>query len=681
MPKLSNEKREELKNKMLDFRRFAEEGNKATFKRMSKAERFKVGKQWDRDDLAYNKEHRKHSLTINRCLPVVNQISGSEIQNPRDIKVRNLKGGTATLAGLFTALAKHGLDSNNCQRVKSQMFDEGITTARGWLEGGVDYSEDPINGDLMTRKHDPFMVLLDPNCTKYDINEEKGGAKYVIVDEWVDKEQLEKQYPEKKLQLESIDYTAGGRKSVWTTLISHLFKTSGVGNVRDDYRDDTMSEETPESSRSKYNYRKSTYWWKEYMKGAYLQKVDDPLDFVVLTEKWEIKQAKDRMKAEPGVAKLIEKDREGKQLTVGVLRKTTMTGDVLLEHNEKPFPGKTGSINKIPLFRFSPYFVNGYEFGVVENIIGPQEEVNWARSMVLNLIRLLANAGWKVKSGSKANKDWLAEQGTEDGIVIDQSKFGGKVEKLEQNLLSAGHEYLFQSGTQNINEITNVRLEEPVKDQKQMSGKAIQLKQQSSFTGSAVLFSNYDYTIQLFGEFVIDLIRRMEIYSEEEIMAVVDEEDVIDPELLRQAQGIVIQQIKLMGGQIPEPPEQPNPMLFQYAEPHQQGVMVENYRQGVKLYSQFIEQINQAAIPMAKEILFDMLNSTGIGRYGVKVSLAPMADTFRIIKSIEAFELNKTLIESGHAPLPRRALIESSDIANKEAILEEEPQMQGAMKK
>ena len=55
--KLSREKKEEIKIKMLKFRAEAEEGNKSNFKRMTTNERFKIGTQWDVAYTNFNSAH------------------------------------------------------------------------------------------------------------------------------------------------------------------------------------------------------------------------------------------------------------------------------------------------------------------------------------------------------------------------------------------------------------------------------------------------------------------------------------------------------------------------------------------------------------------------------------------------------------------------------------------------
>ena len=656
--------KEERNALMRQFRADAEEGNKATFKRMSKCERFKIGKQWDNDVRARNKAKRKFSLTINRILPTVLQVNGTEVQNPRDIRVHHTKGGTKTVAKLLTALAKHTMDTSYARRQGSMMFDDGNTTGRGWIGADFDYSKDPLNADIVVKKYDPFSILPDPNRRHYDLNVD---AKFVIIDEWIDKEKIEAQNPGKKDKLANANYAAYTDRGYLSTIVNFIFHRGGPSGTQDDYRDHSNDEdEGLTSSRAKYDYRRSTYWWKQWKKGLYIQRLDNPLQYWAKTKPADMKAARRIAEENPDQVRIIDKDRDGNPLSVAVLNKTVMVGDEELSHTEDPFNG----INLFPIVEYNPYFQNGYEFGLVENLIGPQEQLNWSWSLELNLLKQLANAWWKIRKSVGRFKEWLEDHGSEDGIVIEESQGGGKVEKGEMNPFPVGMDIVTEKGSRHISEISNVRLESPQTDKDRVAA-AIRLKQASAFTGSASLFGNYDYTIELLGALVVALIRKTETFSEDEIRAIVDDEDLIDAELLAQARQMIVQQFGNAGYEIPEQPTPPDMNLLQQFAPEVQQAAMNEHQQIMEVYQRLMAQIDEVARPIAEQLLFAEMKNLQKGRYGIKISLAPMAETMKTIKALEKFELNKVLIESGHQPLSRKTLIQAVDPSDMEAILAE----------
>jgi len=636
---------EEIKEKMIEFRTEAEEGNRSKFRRMSKCERFRIGKQWDADVLRRYESKRKHALTINMCHPTINQLAGTEVQNPRDIRVYNTKGSSKTRAKILTALAKNTMDNSKAQRHKSMMFEDGTTTGCGWVGIDEDYNLDPVNGDIVIKKYDPFMVLPDPNRKNYDLNAPKGGAKYVIIDEWVDKDKIDAEYPGKKQELTDANYNIVSNKGRFANIVSFIFNRFDAGSVSDDYRDHAGEDgENTGNGQATYNYRVSTCWWKDYKPVVVIYKADDPLDTRIFYKKADIKKARQLAEQDSERFRLIDKDREGKPLTLGIMNKTVMVGDVLLDTIEDPNNG-------VHLFRivpYSPYWVNGYEFGVIENLIGPQEHTNFSWSMELNLIKNLANTGWKVAKGTLKKIGWLKSHGVEDGVVINESDYGDRVEKLKANEYNQGYAMMTERGKQYFTEVSNIRTESPQTDKDRVAS-AIRLKQASSFTGNANIFSNYDYTIELLGNVLVETIRRGDYYSTEEILAIVDREDVIDPEMLNQARAEVMEDY---------------------------GQSIKDIQIGMEdqpLMQQILGKVDEIAQFYAISRLIEEIKNLNKGRFGIKVSLAPMAETYRAVKAIETMELNKMLIESGLPPLSRRQLIEAADPPNKEAILAESP--------
>ena len=697
---------EETKEMILEFRRTCEIGSAGTYRRMSKCERFRIGEQWDHNITRRNKFLAKHTLTINRIHPTILQVAGQQVQNPRDLRVVFSKSRARVRANLLTALAKHTMDTSNSHNVTSFGFENGATTGRGWLGVDVVYDDDPARGDLIITQHDPFLVGSDPSCKNYDLNHPINGAKYAYVDEWIDKDKLEFEYPKKKDMLRGTSYNNETGSSYFGRLTARLFRGSNSSSgCANDYRTcdydrniDDVTFEGNETDQFKFKYRRTTYWWRLYKKGVYLQRLDEPLEFHMYWKKNDIAAARQIAKQRPDEVRLIENDREGKPLTVPILHKTTMVGDVLLKDIEDPFDG----VMLIPLVRFAPYFVNGYEFGVVQNIIGPQEQLNWSRSMFLNIWKKVANTGWITnKIMSQRIKAQLKDEGSQDGAILNETDYG-KLRPIEQTppdqtmLISAGQ------AEQDIAQTSNVRLESPQTDKDRVAS-AIRLKQASAFTGSASMFANWDYTFTLLGQIVIEHIRLNGNYTMEEIEAIVDEEDLIDPQLLAEARQLVVRNFEQQGVNLepPEPPDiqgisrsferiaqrqqqtqggpqeeageqqqQQNFDLDSKKEALMQG-QLESYESELEAYQQINAEIDNIAMQMARVMLFDEIEKAHEGKLAIKVSMSAMAESMRTIKQLEAFELHKVLVESGLPGLSRDRLIEASDPPNKEAILAE----------
>lgn len=653
-------KRDELTDKMLEFRREAETGNRPDFKRMTLAERYKIGRHWLKRDIDRNESFGKFAITVNEILPVVLQICGVEEQNPTDGTIRPVKNGTQTIADILTSLVKKVMDDSMGDKVKSQVFEQGNTACRAFMWWDIDYTNDPENGNFALRETDPFMVLPQPNIRVYDYNSQRNGAKYVIIDDWQDKDAIEKRYPKEAEKIRQANLNIVTSKGRFGHLISLLF--GGFNNrvgVRDDYRDTTFDEQEVLTSKAKTNHRVSTYWWKEWKKGIYAKRVDDPLNFVALTEEKDIRQGRELAEKDDNI-QIIDKDRDGQPLVVPVLNKTVMVGDVLVDHIEDPFSG----MNLFPVVRFAPYFDSGYEYCVVENLIGPQKIINMASSTIINLIKKVANGGWLVGKTTKRAREWLATHGTEDGIVIETDKFGGQVTKIPATDFPAAVDALSERMKGNIKDISQVELVNPQRTGE--SGKAKQIDEAQSLRTMGIIFRNWKYTNTLLIQVLVELIRNTNVFSDEEIMAVIEEDGLIDEAMLNEARQIVVQ---AFGIEMPQPPTPPDPQLLEQMQPETALLAVNQFEQDAELFRQLIEAIDQEAIPIAKAHMLDEIRGMQKGRYGIKVDISPSSPTRRIAKMKEAFLVNTALIEGGQPGLSRQQLLETTDIDNKEEAI------------
>jgi len=345
---------------------------------------------------------------------------------------------------------------------------------------------------------------------------------------------------------------------------------------------------------------------------------------------------------------------------------TIRRGDTFLEDRVDEFKGVT----MYPVIFYWPYWINGYKSGVAEDLIGTQEEINFTHSLALDLIRKLAGKGYKIRSDETGDKaDWLREHISDNNLVINESEFGGKVEEIAPAAFPAQTiESFTQQAMDNARRITGIRTESPEKDDKNLSGRAIFLKQQGSAKGSMSIFLNWNYTLAIFGDLIVDIVRKDNIFSEDEIREIVDKEDLLDDEILDAAKGIVLNQIQQQGKQIPSPPEPPNQIRMRTASPEQQTQTLEAFQKEVAVYQKFVDQVEQAAIPIAEEILIGLIHSMKSGKYNTKVVTSPMGETMRAIKAAETFELQEILMKSNDVGLDGGDLIEATDVPNKEQL-------------
>ena len=487
-------------NLVKDYWKHADAGLSREFARMQRGFRFYCGDQWEPADLEKLAREKRPALTINLVMPIINLLSGIQRQGRQDVSVVARKGGLKTLASVYTQLLRHCLDMTDADYEIADAFLDGVIGSKGWLQLDIDHTEDPINGDLAVRKVSPFSIREDPDAKEYDLNK---SGKFVIHDEWMDKDTLTLNWP--KIQM---DIQNGG-----------LDINPASGDV---VGDAPVSADASTRSNANLRYRVRQCWWKQHTKRLILINTLTGAMKTVSPAQQELALAI----ANRGKHWVI------KDWVVPVLNKTVTAGNLVLEDIEDPYRGAV----RFPYYRFCPFWVDGYVMGVVQNMIGPQQEVNKRRSQALHNLNQTANSGFKVKKILNNYDRHLAKFGSTPGVVLDESKAGGKIERIEPATLSEGHIRASDMSADDMKEISgaNPDLMGQYIENYAESGKAIELRQAQGMKVVEVLFDNFARTQKLLALGMVDMIRFTDVYSDEEIRAIVAESDeTIDTALLK----------------------------------------------------------------------------------------------------------------------------------------------------
>ena len=649
----NTEKEQKILEKVKKMRADGITGAASFYDRMEKADRFRSGDQWDPGILQAMEEAGKFALTVPLIKPQIKHLAGTEIGNPRQIRVSPTRGATDTVAKVLTALAAQVFDAERLQYEKSDTFEAGIAVGQGVMVALKDRTEDPKHANIKIKRAVEHEVLFDPNCIIYDINDREGGCKYVIWEPWEDKDLVKAEYPDQKTELDAMGHSPAGEGIVMGAINAIIDWMSG----RFIKQDSSFSNRKADSDvLSKSRFKKSHTWWREPKKCVWwFDTRKSEMEAILLMEDKEIAAARKAAKEFPDIFSVME-------VVCNVIHHTIRVGDVFLEDRVNEW--KT---LMFPVFPYWPYLENGFKGSLTEDLISTQEEINWTHSQSLNMVKRLANTGYKIKSDLGGEyKGWLEAHGGEDGIVLEEDRAGGSIEKLEQNDFPVAMTVLEQNAQENLKKISNIRTEDPTTAKDRVAS-AIALKQQNSLTGSASVFRNWDWTCSIQADFIIEVIRNNDIFSEDEIREIVDKEGLFDKEFMAQARQMIISQFEQSGVKIREP-EQVNEMALQSASPEAQQVIINQAQKDQELYAEIQELINKEALPMAEAMLLDSIHNRRTGKYSTKISLGPTSETIRMIRSVEVFELHKVLIEGGDVGLDGETLIDSTDIANKEDV-------------
>lgn len=474
-----------------EFWKHADAGLADERNRMTEGFAFYVGDQWDAKDIAKLDAEKRPHLTINLILPIINLLSGIQRQGRQDITVVARKGGLKKLAAVFTETMRHCLDVTDADYEIADCFLDGVTGNKGWLGLGINYDDDPVSGDIEVAKVSPFDMREDPDAKEYDLNR---SGKFVIRDYWMDKESIILNYP-----LKESDIKLGGLEI-----------------------DPASGDMTADPEHSDIRWRVRECWWKQHEKRLILINAVTGEIRPISPDSVEVAKA------------VSEKSKIWyfKEWVVPVLKKTVTVGNVVLEDISDPYNGVTS----FPYYRFCPYWVDGYVMGVSQNLIGPQQEVNKRRSQALHNLNQTANSGFKVKKVLNDYDKHLAKFGSTPGVVLDKSKAGGEIERLEPAPLSEGHITSSQLSAEDMKEISgaNPDLLGHLDGNQVESGRAIELRQAQGMKVVEVLFDNFSRTQKLITLGLVDMVRHTDVYSDEEILSLVSEKNMdVDLSLLR----------------------------------------------------------------------------------------------------------------------------------------------------
>ena len=174
-----------------------------------------------------------------------------------------------------------------------------------------------------------------------------------------------------------------------------------------------------------------------------------------------------------------------------------------------------------------------------------------------------------------------------------------------------------------------------------------EVRQRQGLTVNEIVFDNFDYTVELFAEAAMHFIRNMNLYSKEEIMNIVGEDNMVDENLFGEAMAMIQEEHP--------PPQQPDPaMLPTLSEEEQESIVFK--------YQQALQDWEAENIPKARDVainkLLDKIDDWGTGVYGVRVTQSASAPTTRIANFLELIKV----AESNPGLVPPELLVEATGL-------------------
>lgn len=462
------------------------------------------GNQWDPDDEMALESEGRPALTINTILPTINTILGEQSTRRADIQFKPRRGGDEEVAHTLTKLYMQISDNNKLDWVEQQVFSDGlIMDGRGFFDVRMDFS-DHVEGEIRITAKDPLDILIDPDAKDADPK----TWNEVFESKWMTLDEIEELYGKDKA--ERLLFVAENGMSFGPDSVEYQETRFGDTETNDDYfgagvpgDEEYRNVKALRVVERQHKKLSRAFFFVDPETGDQRQAPDD----------WS--ETKNKKFAKQYKLTLISK----------VIRKVrwTVTCDKVVLHDDwSPY-------NQFTIIPFFCYFRRGRPFGIVRNLLSPQEQLNKIASQELHIVNTTANSGWMVESGSLVGMtaDDLEEHGAETGLVLEYARGTNPPQKIQANQIPTGLDRISQKAALNIKSISGVNDSMLGTDSAEVSGIAIQAKQNRGAIMIQVPLDNLRKSRQYLAESILNLIQTF--YTEQRVIQVTNEEDPLKP--------------------------------------------------------------------------------------------------------------------------------------------------------
>ena len=511
--KLNKAEQHELARKQWEaYTRARDNGHQDYIAVAKRCDAFYRGEQWDAADLSTLDDQGRPALTINTILPTINTVLGEQSTRRMDVTFKPRGSGQQEIADTLTKLFLQISDNNKMDWVEAQVFSDGLIQDRGWFDVRVDF-DDHIQGEVRITAKDPLDILIDPDAKDYDPK----TWNEIFETRWMSLDEIEETYGQKKADQLRITVEQGsalGTDSVEYEETRYGDTYSGVNYQQGN----TTNPEENRALRSIRVIERQYYRLKECM--FYVDRFTG--DMREVPYNWAKKKRENFA------------DQYDLDIITKVVKKVrwTVSADLVVLHDDwSPYDHFT----LVPYF---PFWRRGRPFGMVRNLISPQEQLNKISSQELHIVNTTANSGWIVESGSLSGMDAddLEEHGAETGLVLEFNRGSNPPAKIPPNQIPTGLDRIAMKAAANIKTISGISDSMLGTDSAEVSGVAIRAKQNRGAMMIQVPLDNLAKTRQYLAEKILNLVQAY--YTEERIVQIVNESDP-----MKQSEPMVVNQM------------------------------------------------------------------------------------------------------------------------------------------
>ncbi|WP_051587519.1 hypothetical protein [Pseudomonas sp. RL] len=456
---------------------------------------------WDEKTKAKLDAEGRPALTFNMILAVINTALGDQLRRDMTVAFKPRRNASRDTALVLNKLTMQILHANLFRYVQMLVAADGLIQDRGYFDVRMDFSEH-LQGEVKITAVDPTTVVLDPDAKEYDPD----TWNEVMVTRWMSLDEIKGLYGAAKADAIK-DAVASGE---FVRYDSVRFEENSFGSQDTGYGYAHVGLEENRDIRSVRVIERQHYQWTmETM-------LVDPKtgDMTEAPGEWDEARARAFAKK---MGLMVHK-RPGRRV-----RWTVSADQVELYDDWSLY--RTFTI--VPFF---PYFRRGMPFGMVRNLVGPQEYLNKIRSQELHIVNTTANSGWTVEEGTLVNmtEDELEQRGAETGLVLVHARGSEPPQKIQPNTVPTGLDRISEKANIAIREISGVNDGMLGVSSPTVSGVALDRKNQAGQVQMEVPTQHLALTRHLLIRKVLELIQ--DYYTEERIIHITYDYDPRKPE-------------------------------------------------------------------------------------------------------------------------------------------------------
>lgn len=432
---------------------------------------FFLGAQWDAQVRSALLQDGRYALVFNRIKRVINMMTGFQRKHRLSSIVTPIENSDQETADQLSQLLLYVLQSGNGYQFISDCFGGGLKTGMNLLSMWMDYTDDPINGDIRFGRESFKNFLVDPYFTRLDFSD----CNYILRRKYLSEAQTISLLPKYRKELEDL------AKYGWQ-------------------RDDKFSWLPYQRLYNGQPMMAYNEMWEQGWKSV---------DVVVDTETgnfmdWEggDQERFDEFKFIYPQLELIKRQKQ-------FVKRSIIVNGEYIEEEENP-----DGLAEYPFVPFVATFEPESDDwalkiqSMVRPLRDPQIEANTRRSQMLDIIKSQLNSGYIATEGSVINKESLFQSG--QGKVIWRSADAppGAIEKIAPAQIPPSMFQLTELFDRDILEIAGINeAAMGQSDNAQESGVLALLRQGASLINCQDVLDNLRYSQKLVSQKVLKLIQ------------------------------------------------------------------------------------------------------------------------------------------------------------------------------